>query len=257
VSGRLDGKVALVAGELRYWPELVRLLAGSRVRAPARAPRRQTALLIPGFMAGDASLSLLAAWLRRRGHTVRWSGIRFNTDCAGRELTRLERRLARFDEPVVVVGQSRGGTLARALAAAHPEQVAAVVTLGSPVLDPLAVSPSVLHTIRSVAWLGDLGVRGLFSSGCRDGECCASYHELLRAPLGEGTVALAVYSRTDGIVDWRACLDPYAECVEVDGSHCGMSVNDGVYEVLERVLERVEAAARSVRRVRAAPRRDR
>jgi pimeloyl-ACP methyl ester carboxylesterase len=234
---------APLAAELRCWPELATLLTGSRFRAPARAERRPAVLLIPGFMAGDASLAVLAGWLRRRGHSVRSSGMWLNADCAGRELTRLERRLARFDQPVVVIGQSRGGTLARALAAGHPSAVAAVVTLGSPVLDPLAVSPSVLRTIRSVARLGDLGVHGVFSSGCRDGECCASFHSLLRAPLGAGTVALAVYSRTDAIVDWRACLDPHAECVEVDGSHCGMSVNAGVYRELERVLDHAEVAA--------------
>ena len=51
---------------------------------------------------------------------------------------------------------------------------------------------------------------------------------------------VAVYSRSDAIVDWRACLDPTAECVEVDGSHCGMAVNVRVYRELERLLERSE-----------------
>ena len=197
-------------------------------------------LLIPGFMAGDASLTLLASWLRRRGHTVRLSGIRINAGCAGRELTRLEQVLAGFDEPAIVIGQSRGGTLARALAARRPEAVAAVVMLGSPVLDPLAVSPGVMRTVRSMARLGDLGVPGVFSSECRDGECCTDYYALLRAPLTEGMVALTIYSRTDAIVDWRACLDPSATCVEVDGSHCGMAVNARVYEELERVLQGAE-----------------
>jgi hypothetical protein len=199
-------------------------------------------MLIPGFMAGDASLTMLAGWLRRRGHTVRLSGILINAGCAGRELVRLERVLAGFDEPAIVIGQSRGGTLARALAARHPEAVAALVMLGSPVLDPLAVSPGVMRTVRSVARLGDLGVPGVFSSECRDGPCCTEYYGLLRAPLTEGMVALMVYSRTDAIVDWRACLDPSATCVEIDGSHCGMAVNPRVYAELERVLERAEVA---------------
>jgi len=228
--------------ELRYWPELAGLLADGRFRSPARAPRRPPVLLIPGFMAGDASLTVLAGWLRRRGHTVRLSGILINAGCAGRELTRLERVLAGFEEPAIVIGQSRGGTLARALAARHPEAVAAVVMLGSPVLDPLAVSPGVMRTIRSMARLGDLGVPGVFSSECRDGPCCTEYYGLLRAPLTGGMVALMVYSRTDAIVDWRACLDPSARCIEIDGSHCGMAVNPRVYEELERVLDGALAA---------------
>jgi hypothetical protein len=113
--------------------------------------------------------------------------------------------------------------------------------LGSPVLDPLAVAPSVMRTVRSVARLGDLGVPGMFSNGCRDGDCCTDYYALLRAPLAEATVALMIYSRTDAIVDWRACLDPSATCVEIDGSHCGMAVNARVYEELERMLGRAEA----------------
>ena len=228
--------------ELRYWPELAGLLTDGRFRSPPRATHRAPVLLIPGFMAGDASLTLLASWLRRRGHTVRLSGIRLNAGCAGRELSRLEHVLAGFDEPAIVIGQSRGGTLARALAARHPEAVAALVMLGSPVLDPLAVSPSVMRTVRSVARLGDLGVPCVFSSECRDGDCCTDYYALLRAPLTEDMAALMIYSRTDAIVDWRACLDPSARCIEVDGSHCGMAVNPRVYEELERVLDGALAA---------------
>jgi hypothetical protein len=114
--------------------------------------------------------------------------------------------------------------------------------LGSPILDPLAVSPSVMRTVRSVARLGDLGVPGVFSSYCRDGDCCTDYYALLRAPLAEDMAALMIYSRSDAIVDWRACLDPSATCIEIDGSHCGMAVNARVYEELERILERAEAA---------------
>ena len=64
--------------ELRYWPELAGLLADGRFRSPVRGSRRPPVLLIPGFMAGDSSLTLLAGWLRRRGHAVRLSGIRLS-----------------------------------------------------------------------------------------------------------------------------------------------------------------------------------
>jgi hypothetical protein len=109
--------------------------------------------------------------------------------------------------------------------------------LGSPVRDGLAVSPSVLRTVRWLARLGDLGVPGVFSTSCKDGDCCEAFGEDLAAPLPQEIQAVAVYSRSDGIVDWRACLDPYAEQVEVDSSHCGMSVHPQVYRVLERVLD--------------------
>jgi triacylglycerol lipase len=228
---------APLQGELRYWSELARLLADRRFRAPEQRWGRPEVLLIPGFLAGDASLALLAGWLRRRGHRVRTSGIRINVDCAGRALTQLRTVLDRFPQPAVVIGQSRGGTLARALAAGYPDRVAGLATLGSPVLDPLAVSPAVLKTVRYVAALGDRGVPGVFSTTCRDGDCCAEYRALLSAPLGHRTQALAIYSRSDGIVDWRSCLDPHAGCVEIDGSHSGMAVNPRVYAELERLLD--------------------
>jgi pimeloyl-ACP methyl ester carboxylesterase len=223
--------------ELRFWPELASLMSDPRFWNPARGSGRQPVLLIPGFLAGDASMTVMAGWLRRRGHRVRTSGIRFNVGCSGRDLDRLDTVLSAFEEPVILIGQSRGGTLARAVAARHPEKIAALVTLGSPVLDPLAVSPSVLRTVRSVAFLGDLGVPGLFSTGCRDGECCAEFRSLLAKPLPSDAPALALYSRSDAVVDWRACLDPSAECVEIDGSHCWMAVNPEVYRELERRLE--------------------
>jgi len=136
--------VAPVRGELRYGLELARLLADGRFNRVTPAADPRPVLLIPGFLAGDVSLTVLAGWLRRRGHEVRGSGMLVNVGCAGGELTRLEQVLAEFDAPPILIGQSRGGTLARALAARHPQAVAGLVTLGSPVLDPLAVSSSVL-----------------------------------------------------------------------------------------------------------------
>ena len=77
--------VAPLWGELRYSSELARLLDGRRA-ARRRSPRADAppVMLIPGFMAGDSSLSVLRHWLRRRGHRVAISGIRANVDCAER-----------------------------------------------------------------------------------------------------------------------------------------------------------------------------
>lgn len=233
---------APISAELRLWPELARLVVDPRFRAPAPVQDPPPVLLIPGFLVGDASLSFLSGWLRRRGHRVVTSGIRLNVGCSGVALRRLELRLEALQRPAVVIGQSRGGALARALAAHRPDRIAGVAMLGSPLRDQLAVSAGTLRAVRSVAALGDLGVPGLFSNVCLDGECCADFRRLLGAPLDPGTVALSVYSRSDAIVDWRACLDAGADCVEVDSSHCGMAVNPRVYRELERLLDRAGSA---------------
>ena len=239
--------VAPLWGELRYSGELARLLADGALRAPARRQDAQPVLLVPGFMAGDSSMAVLRRWLRRRGHRVAMSGIRANVDCAERVVSRLEPRLmalaADSGQPVFLIGQSRGGTLARSLAVRHPELVSGLVMLGSPVCDPLAVSAPVLRTVRWMAWLGDRGLPRVFSRTCADGACCARFREDLTAPLPEHIEAVAVHSQSDGIVDWRACLDPHAEAVHVNSSHCGMAVHPDVYRMLERVLDTTKEGA--------------
>ncbi|MGD1057342.1 MAG: alpha/beta fold hydrolase [Solirubrobacteraceae bacterium] len=246
-GGVEPASVAPVWGELRYSGELVRLLADGALRNPRRRDDAPPVLLIPGFMAGDNSLGVLRHWLKRRGHRVAMSGMLVNIGCAERHVSRLEEQLEKLahdsGERVVLIGQSRGGTFARALAVRHPDSVRGLAMLGSPVRDGLAVSSQVLRTVRWVAMLGDLGLPGLFSNACRDGDCCAAFREDLLAPLPDSIDAVAVHSRSDGIVDWQACVDPYAKAVEVHSSHCGMSVHPEVYRVLERVLDGQQEAA--------------
>jgi triacylglycerol lipase len=229
-------------GELRYGFEFARLAAAPEFLAPKRGAGSPPVLLVPGFMASDQSLSVLKGWLRRRGSRTASAGMRVNVDCGERATTALEARLRKLAQvtgrEVVLIGQSRGGQLARVLAVRNPDLVGGLVMLGSPVLDPLRVGPSVLRAVRSVARLGDLGVPGTFSSECGDGACCAAYREDLVAPLPPATRALAIYSRSDGIVSWQSCLDPFAEQVEVDSSHSGMSVHRDVYRLLASFLDK-------------------
>src|SRR3954449_7928411 len=81
--------------------------------------RGRPVLLIPGFLAGDSSLSMMAGWLKRTGYRPSRAGIVSNVNCAGVLLPRLEKRLERLvdvqGQRAAVVGQSRGGTLAKVL----------------------------------------------------------------------------------------------------------------------------------------------
>jgi pimeloyl-ACP methyl ester carboxylesterase len=232
----------VLRGEWRYGAELARLLADRDFRRPRRQAGAPPVLLVPGFMAGDESLRVLRGWLRRRGSHTTGAGMLFNTDCSERAVAGLQARIRHAaegsDRRLVLIGQSRGGELARVAALRHPDLVSCLVMLGSPVLDPLSVGPVVLGAVRSVARLGDLGVPRTFSSECRDGSCCADYRADLRAPLPRTVRAVSIYSRSDGIVSWPACLDPCAEQVEVESSHGGMSVNLEVYRALARILDR-------------------
>jgi pimeloyl-ACP methyl ester carboxylesterase len=197
-------------------------------------------MLIPGFLTGDAQLAALGSWLRRCGHSTHRSGIRLNVDCSAAATERLERRLEDFvgraGEPAVLIGQSRGGLFARVLAVRRPDLVSRVVTLGSPARNPFAVHPLVWSQGAAIAGLAAIGVPGLASRHCRSGACCAGFMADLRAPRPRRVELVSVHSRRDGIVDWRACVDPAAENVEVRSTHCGMAVNVEVFEVLHELL---------------------
>jgi pimeloyl-ACP methyl ester carboxylesterase len=196
-------------------------------------------MLIPGFMAGDASLGLMAQWLRRIGYRPCRAGIRANVDCAARAIERLELQLeyhaSRHGRRVAMIGHSRGGTLARVLAVRRPDLVESIACLGSPLTDQLAIHPLVHAQVKAVALLGSLGAPGMFSYRCNS-SCCAIVAEQLAAPFPDGPRFASVYSRRDGVVDWRACLDPAARHVEVHSTHVGMAVNASVFYVVSRLL---------------------
>lgn len=226
--------------EYRFGLEIRSLLRDERFREPPEAPERRAVMLIPGFLTGDQSLRLLGSWLKRSGHRTRRAGMRLNVDCSEAAVRRLERCLERFcdeqGEQAFVVGQSRGGTFARVLAVRRPDLVRGIVTLGSPSVDPLAVHPLVWIQGAALATLGTLGVPGIASHSCLTGSCCKQFVRDLRSEFPSKTRYVAVYSRSDGIVDWRACLDPGARQVEVDSTHCGMSVHGEVFDIVDRAL---------------------
>lgn len=199
-------------------------------------------LLIPGYLAGDASLALMTRWLRRLGYRTRKAGIRSHVDCSTSVVDCLEDRLERMadisGERVSIIGQSRGGIIARALAKRRPDLVSGIVTLGSPNAGMLNIHPLVLGSVGVVGALGTLGVNHLFTFDCLFGECCREFRESLHsATFPENVGYTGVYSKKDGIVAWKACLDPAAkELIEVHSSHCGMGFHPEVYGIVGRSL---------------------
>ncbi|HYP48024.1 MAG TPA: alpha/beta fold hydrolase [Thermoleophilaceae bacterium] len=219
--------------------------------------RGQPVMLIPGFLAGDGSLAVMANWLRRTGHWTTRAGMLANVDCSAAALGRLELRLERLVERqgrrAAIVGQSRGGSLARALAHRRPDLVAGLVTLGTPQIDPFAVHPLVRLQMEALSRLGGLGAPRLFTRTCLDGECCEDFWRGMAEPLESHIGFVAVYSRSDGIVSWESCLDPHADDhVEISASHIGMAVNPAAYQAVASALAGFRAAERaSSRRGRA------
>jgi len=200
----------------------------------------QPVMLIPGFLAGDDSLGLMTRWLRKTGHHTRKAGMRINVDCSTAAVDRLAYRLECLvetrGERVAIIGQSRGGNFAKVLAVRHPDLVSGIVTLGSPQCNPLDLHPFVRAQVYAVGALGTLGLRGLFSHGCLTGKCCDPFWEDLKKPLREDIGYLSVYSKSDGVVNWRSCLDPHAEHLEISASHIGMAIAPRAWRAVQHAL---------------------
>jgi pimeloyl-ACP methyl ester carboxylesterase len=173
----------------------------------------QPVLVLPGLLASDSSTRLLRRALRRLGHHAHGWGLGTNVGPTARCVTGMRARLRdladRHGAPVTVIGWSLGGIFARDLARRAPGSVRQVITLGSP-------------------------IRMECTSQTRAGGAYDRYAHLhverWDLPLERGGEPLpvpstSVYSRYDGIVSWRACLDepsPRAENIAVLASHFGI-----------------------------------
>jgi pimeloyl-ACP methyl ester carboxylesterase len=193
------------------------------------APRGEPhpVLVLPGLLASDVSTRVLRAWLGRLGYpVVGWSlgRNRGPTQEVADELPRLLDRLAEeYRTTVSVVGWSLGGIFARRLALRVPGQVRQVVSLGSPfaLTGRSADDSAGARAYRRLAPQTAAGRRHTASRGS------------LARPLP--VPSTAVYSRWDGVVDWRACRQrpgPRSENVAVHASHLGMGHDPAVLWVI-------------------------
>jgi pimeloyl-ACP methyl ester carboxylesterase len=251
----LAGEVSVVLEAARFH----RRASAARVTAWSNALAGRTTrtapgdpvLLVPGFLAGDYTLSGMGGYLRGLGHRVYRTGIIANVGCVERGTGVLERRLEHIAErrqrKVTIVGHSLGGLMARGLAARRSDLVDGIVTLGSPMLAPGATHPVLLFDLMVLNRLQRVGMK-VMGEDCTSGDCARSSWEQARAPLARGVAFTSVYSRRDGIVDWRSCLDPQARAVEVGTSHLGMAFDPAVLDVVVDTL--AENRARHLRRRR-------
>ncbi|QPF89752.1 esterase/lipase family protein [Bradyrhizobium commune] len=196
-----------------------------------RAPRGDghPVLALPGFLASDLSMAPLRRYLSELGYEAHAWRMGRNLGGLARMREALRVRLAEIHaasgRKVSLVGWSLGGVYARDLALQAPEMVRNVVTLGSPFAnDVRATNATALYEMMS-------------------GERVEDMAELRAAIAGELPVpATSIYSRTDGIVNWRTCLlqpSERAENIEVHlASHIGLGVNPAaLWAVADRLAQ--------------------
>ena len=197
-----------------------------------RAPRGDghPVLALPGFLASDLSMAPLRRYLRELGYETHAWRMGRNTGGVARMRASLLELLARIHRDsgrkVSIVGWSLGGVYARDLALQAPEMVRYVVTLGSPFANDIrATNATRLYEALSGETIGD-------------------NPEFERAIAGDLPVAVSsIYSKSDGIVNWRTCLlrpCDTAENIEVHfASHLGIGVNPAaLWAVADRLAQR-------------------
>ena len=199
-------------------------------------------VLVPGFMAGDTTLLLMSRHLRRLGYRTYRSTMHVNVGCTQEASFALERRVEaiaiRRERKVTVVGHSLGGLLARGLAARRPDLVDGIITMGSPMLAPGAVHPLLAFNLAVVIALRRAGLGAMMGEDCTSGDCARLSWEQSQDRLAKAVAFTSIFSRRDGVVDWRSCLDPAARTVEVSTSHLGMAVDPLVFDVVADTLGR-------------------
>jgi pimeloyl-ACP methyl ester carboxylesterase len=220
----------------------------------ASAPRGDGhgVLVLPGLLASDMSTALLRRYVSSLGYMVCGWQLGRNvgpTDKVLAELPRVLADLARSTGgPVSIIGWSLGGIYARELAREQPNLVRQVITLGSPfrLTDPRQSRADGPYRRRS----------HLHATGHP-----LPTPEQVARPIE--VPSTAVYSKQDGIVAWRTCVEPETalhQNVEVRCAHLGFGVDPATLWVIADRLAapagtgrpfRVPAAARTMYPVQA------
>lgn len=219
-EARLVGDVAHIAA---VWWQLPRRPAG----------HGRHVLLLPGLGTNQVSMAPISIYLRRLGYRPHGWGLGRNRGNVPTLLPLVIERIAALAAqaggPIDVVGWSLGGYLGREAARDRPDLVRRIVTLASPVIG--GPKYTVIH--------------GLYARRGADVDGLAqAADDRYAVPLT--TPVTALYTKTDGIVDWRACIDtrsPNVRHIEVEASHLGIGVNPTALSHIAAALGAEEALA--------------
>lgn len=197
-------------------------------------------VIVPGFLGIDLVLFELHAWLARIGYRPYFSGMGLAAECpdvlAQNLSSTIDKAYLETGRKVHLIGHSLGGIFARSAAVRMPNRIKSVTTLGSP-FRGLVVHAFVLMLANLVR--RRIRTRTPKPQGCATSRCSCDFARSLRNNWPRSVAQTAIYTRDDGIVDWRYCVtgDPGVD-VEVGGTHVGLIFNSTTYvRIAERLAE--------------------
>lgn len=198
-------------------------------------------VVIPAFLMTDLYLTEFRSWISRIGYKAYYSGIGMNAECPNLliqyKLTQtIEKAYKETGRKIHLVGHSLGGVIARAAAYQMPDRIASVITLGSP-FRGVSVHESILRAAQLVRGQilerhGDAVLPACYTAGCT-----CNFLESLVVKLPKTVAETAVYTKSDGIVDWRVCRTGNPDVdFEVSATHIGLAFNPIVFDVVAHRL---------------------
>ncbi|PWR19564.1 esterase/lipase family protein [Zavarzinia compransoris] len=222
----------LAVAEVRAVAELFQAIqAGPLMRLAPRGDGHPV-LVLPGFLASDLSTVLLRRFLTHRGYAVQAWELGRNLGPNVRVEEGLRERLvdivAAHGRKVSIIGWSLGGVYAREIAREAPQLIRQIITLGS----PIAAGPKSTNAWKLFERL----------SGQSVDEVAEAYAQQMFEAV-DGIPATAIFSKSDGIVAWRGCLEqpgPMRQNIRVRGSHCGLGHNVAALMVIADRLAQPE-----------------
>ena len=210
-------------------------------------------VIIPGFLGTDIYLTELHAWLGRIGYRPYFSGIGINADCPNLLIQRhlnetIERALDETGRKIHLIGHSLGGVIARSAAGQRPRDVASVTTLAAPFRGTVMTRSVFLAAEAIRKRILEEHGRGVLPD-CYTGRCTCNFINSLKRAVPDSMLETAIYTRHDGIVDWRYCMTGKPEAdFEVAGTHVGMAFNPLAYTIVAERLAKAQSPEHTGRR---------
>jgi hypothetical protein len=194
-------------------------------------------VVIPGFLGSDIYMAHMSSWLSRVGYRPYLSGIHLNAECPNllikyRLAEIMGKALRETRRKIHLIGHSLGGIMARSIAVQRPDDVASVISLAAPFRGKV-IHRSVMQATTAVREqiINEHGEDVL--PECYTARCTCEFVNSLLHKMATPVMQTAIYTRDDGIVDWRYCRtgDPSID-FEVAGTHIGLVFNPSVYSIV-------------------------